>query len=175
MAMRFVLTFNIVWFGACALQHPDHKTHGMQAVSDGRAHKFFQLVCCRIGGSHFLPGDDVKLAKFDIVLTANEFWRDLARGNVNSTWEAVRKINPETQFFAYRDSMACDNEDDNAVPDVNNVARWNISRGLDQGSLNLDNPRLFLKDSKGDRIFVASYNHTFLMDFGSKDWRQYFI
>ena len=46
-------------------------------------------------------------------------------------------------------------------------ARWNVSRGLKQGSLNVDNPQLFLKDSKGSRIYVASYNHTFLMDFGS--------
>jgi hypothetical protein len=137
--------------------------------------RFFQLMCCRIGGAHYLPGDDVKLAKFDIVLTANDFWKDLAHGGANSTWEAVRRINPRTQFFAYRDSMVCDNEDRNTLPDVNNVARWNVSRGLKQGSLNVDNPQLFLKDSKGNRIYVASYNHTFLMDFGSAGWRQYFI
>ena len=86
-------------------------------------HKFFQLMCCRIGGAHFLPGDDVKLAKFDIVVTANAFWKDLAHDGANSTWEAVRRVNPHTQFFAYRDSMACNNEDSNVLPVVNNVAR----------------------------------------------------
>ena len=111
----------------------------------------------------------------DVVLTNNDFWKDLAHGSANSTWEAVHKINPNTKFFAYRDSMASNHEDESVLPDVNNVARWNVSRGLKQGSLNLDNPGLFLKDSKGDRITVASYNHTFLMDFGSAGWRQYFI
>ena len=154
---------------------PDSSRHPARVKTKDAGHKFFQLMCCRIGGAHFLPGDDVKLAKFDIVLTANAFWKDLAHGSANSTWEAVRQVNPHTQFFAYRDSMACNNEDNSVLPDVNNVARWNVSRGLKQGSLNLDNPQLFLKDSKGDRIYVASYNHTFLMDFGSAGWRQYFI
>ena len=61
------------------------------------------------------------------------------------------------------------------MPESNNVARWNVSRGLEQGSLNLDNPDLFLLGKDGKRIYVGSYPHTWLMDVGADRWRQYFI
>jgi len=61
------------------------------------------------------------------------------------------------------------------MPFSNNIARWNVSRGLEQGSLNLDNPDLFLLGSDGKRINVKSYPHTWLMDIGADKWRQYLV
>jgi hypothetical protein len=128
----------------------------------------------------------------------------------------VNAINPDTRFFAYRDSMACDDHDASAMPDANCVARlakggtghvdvtysiplvflhtkyneerlsrlrdstthgqarWNVSRGLPAGSLNLDNQQLFLLNAGNARIQLG-YKDTYLMDFGSGGWRDYFI
>lgn len=77
--------------------------------------------------------------------------------------------------LADRDTLAADNEDKNVMPFSNNVARWNVSRGLAQGSLNLDNPNLFLLGKDDARIYVGSYPHTWLMDVGADKWRQYFV
>ena len=79
------------------------------------------------------------------------------------------------RVLADRDTLAADNEDANKMPESNNVARWNVSRGLEQGSLNLDNPDLFLLGKDGKRIYIGSYPHTWLMDVGADRWRQYFI
>ena len=79
------------------------------------------------------------------------------------------------RVLADRDTLAADNEDTNKMPESNNVARWNVSRGLEQGSLNLDNPDLFLLGKDGKRIYIGTYPHTWLMDVGADRWRQYFI
>jgi hypothetical protein len=55
-----------------------------------------QNMCCRIGGKRLEAGDDAKLARFDLVLTNNMFYRNID----NNTWAAVKKLNPATQIFA---------------------------------------------------------------------------
>ena len=111
-----------------------------------RPQKFWQTACIRIGGSHFEQvGDELKLAKYDIVVTNDDNYKDICSDPscrhrlrhratnathyaTNTTWEAVNRLNPKTIFFAYRDSMACDDHDASTMPDANCVARWSGKR-----------------------------------------------
>ena len=64
---------------------------------------------------------------------------------------------------------------------LNNLGRYDVSRGHAMGSLNGNNPGLFLLDAGGQRIYNKAYSNTsqgtywHLMDFGSAAYQQYWV
>ena len=133
--------------------------------------KFLKTISVRNGGASLAPGDEVLLAKFDKVLL-NRFVYDDIGGD---TWGAIKAINPSTQIYLYQLGRESTNtHDGRSIVFLNDLGRWNISRNHSMGSLNGNNPQLFLLDSNSNRI----YNPAFLAwvhDIGSKDYRDYWI
>jgi hypothetical protein len=129
------------------------------------------------GGPAFVASDAAKLAKFDLIDTEKFRYNDLAP----TTWAAVKALNPNVQIYLYEDGTEASNyQDTYGAAYVYGLGRYNVSRGHSMGSLNGNNPGLFLLDSAGNRIYNPAYssvaNNTFfyLMDFGSAAYQAYF-
>jgi hypothetical protein len=135
-------------------------------------HKFIRTFAIRIGGSSLEPGDEVLLAKFELV-NFNRFHYNDINGD---TWGTIRAINPNVELYLYQAGRSTrDIDDHKPIVYLNNLGRWNISRGHSMGSLNIDNPELFLLDSDSNRIYSPSYPDSWLMDVGSKAYQDYWI
>ena len=101
--------------------------------------KFFQTFGTRNGGASLSNGDEHLLAKFDRVILNRFVYDDIG----DNTWNALKNINPNTQIYLYQLGRETDNDDDeNSIVFLNNVGRWNISRGHSMGNLNNDNSNL---------------------------------
>ena len=57
--------------------------------------KFFQTFLYRCGGAVFNAGDEVIMAKFDLIIGLERFRYDNIHGN---TWAAIKEINPKTKY-----------------------------------------------------------------------------
>ncbi|MCK4965444.1 hypothetical protein KAS50_00350, partial [bacterium] len=106
-------------------------------------HKFMRTFLCRVGGSELSAGDEVLMAKFELVIVGRHQYNKI-NGN---TWGAIKAINPNTEIYLYQASRPNDNQDNASLVDLRGLGRWNISRGHSMGSLNINNPELFLLDS----------------------------
>ena len=109
-------------------------------------------------------------AKYDM-LDCNRFTYDDINGN---TWAALKAINPNIEIFLYQQSRAHDDDDNKNIKFLNNVGRWNTSRGHSMGSLNINNPELFLLDSTSKRIITPIWL-SYLMDVGSNNYIKYWL
>ncbi|MCK5721886.1 MAG: hypothetical protein KAI84_05065, partial [Gammaproteobacteria bacterium] len=123
------------------------------------ANDFIQTVAVKYGP--FTTEQLAISAKYDM-LDCNRFTYDDINGN---TWAALKAINPNIEIFTYQGSRTHDDDDEKHIKFLNNVGRWNISRGHSKGSLNTDNPELFLLDSDSNRI--RSIWGSYVMDVGS--------
>src|SRR5215470_2017445 len=130
------------------------------------------------GGPAFTAADAPKLAKFDLI--------DVDRFRYNSisptTWAAVKSINPGTQFYLYEmGPEAFSYHDTTAQLYLNDLGRYNVSRGHPMGSLNGNHPELFLPDLYGKRLYdlgisnPAAAQYSYLMDFGSSVYQSYWL
>ena len=94
----------------------------------------------------------------------------------------MKSFNPGTQIFLYEDGVKVSNFHD-ALDQVylNDLGRYDISRGHSMGSLNGDHPELFLLDAQGNRIYnvpasnAAALQYWYLMDFGSAVYQSYWL
>lgn len=118
-------------------------------------------------------GDEVTLAKFSIIIL-NRFHYDAIGGD---TWGAIKAINPTSKIYLYTQWHISDpDKDGQAIEYLNNLGRYNVSRGHSMGSLNGDNPDFFLKDSGGNRIYhPPSSVKGYVLDFGDSDFQDYSI
>lgn len=90
------------------------------------------------------------------------------------TWGAIKARSPGTKIFLYQNgAQIADNTDNYAVRALNNLGRYNVSRGSDQGSINKDHPDWFLKNSEGQRLKSSLSSHFFELDFGNKSFADY--
>ena len=133
---------------------------------------FIKTFLCRIGGTAFYPGDELKMAKYDIIF-ANKFHYNDIEGN---TWNAIKAINPEAEIYPYT-TIHCvhDNSDATSAQYLNNLGRYNVSRSHSMGSLNGNNPGFFLLDSSGNRVKGDYNSRRYYLDFGNSSFQQYSI
>ena len=130
------------------------------------------------GGPTLTAGDAPRLAKFDLI-DIDRFRHAQIGGN---TWGAVKALNPAVQIYLYEMGPESTNYMDTAqAVSLNNLGRYDVSRGHSMGSLNGNNPGLFLLNGSGQRIYNMAYSNTgqsrywYLMDFGSAAYQQYWV
>ena len=133
------------------------------------ANDFIQTFALRCGGSPITAEEAAILAKYDMS-NVKRAHHDSVNGD---TWSAIKAINPNTEIFLYQQSKARDT--DYSIVFLNNVGRWNISRGHSMGNLNINNPDLFLLDSNSNRTYVAAFPTGYNMDVGSIKWINYWL
>ena len=131
------------------------------------ANEFINTFISRISGNSLRNGDEVKLAKHDIIIL-NKFHYDDIRGD---TWNAIKSINNKTEIYLYTDmNFVNSNTDNYNTVSLNNIGRYNVSRRHSMGSLNGSNPDLFLKDNNGNRVRDGA---SYLLDFGNTRYQNY--
>jgi hypothetical protein len=143
--------------------------------------KFIPNFLVYLGGGPALVVDDApKLAKFDGINT--DRFRYSAIGPNANTWTEIKSYNPNVQISLYVVGPEDSNFHD-SLPQLylNDIARYDVSRGHPMGSLNGDHPELFLLDSAGKRIYytpasnVAANQYWYLMDFASATYQTYWL
>src|SRR5256885_3853448 len=129
------------------------------------------------GGPRLVAADAQKLAKFDLIDTNKYRYGELAP----NTWAAIKALNPNVGIYLYElGGEASNYQDAWAQIGTYGLGRYNVSRGHSMGSLNGNNPGLFLLDSAGNRIYsafskVASNQFFYLMDSGAPAWQSYWL
>src|SRR5213596_3288618 len=149
------------------------------AAQTAGSSKFIQTFLVYYGGGpRFVAGDAQKMAKFDLIDTNKHRYDEIAP----NTWAAIKAFNPSIGIYLYEDGTEASNYQDTWGPQFTyGLGRYNVSRGHSMGSLNGNNPGLFLLDSAGNRIYNPAYssvaNNTFfyLMDYGSAVYQAYFL
>ena len=135
------------------------------------ANDFIQTFAIRHGGSAITAEEVPILAKYDM-FNCNRFQHDDINGD---TWSTINAINPNAEIFLYQLANPCNSCDHKQIMYLNNVGRWNISRGHSMGNLNTDHPELFLLDAKSNRIYNPAYPTEYRMDIGSNNWINYWL
>jgi hypothetical protein len=134
-----------------------------------------------LGAGPALVADDApKLAKFDGI-EIDRFRYNEISPNAN-TWAEIKSFNPNVQIFLY-EAGAEDSNYHDGLPQVylNDISRYDVSRGHPMGSFNGDHPELFLLDSAANRIYYTAQSNTaanqywYLMDFGSPIYQTYWL
>jgi chitodextrinase len=130
------------------------------------------------GGPGLIASDAQKLAKFDLLDIDRFRYNELAP----STWAAVKALNPNIGIYLYELGPETPNYQDAwAQVALNGLGRHDVSRGHPQGSLNGNNPGLFLLDATGTRIYSAAFSNVaanqfwYLMDFGNPAYQSYWV
>ena len=134
------------------------------------------------GGPTLVAGDAQKLAKFDL-LDFDRFRFDQIAPN---SWSAIKAINPNVQIYLYELGAYDSNFHDGTPQEfINDIDRYNVSRGHSMGSLNGNHPELFLKDSAGNRLYSTDFSYpnngrapgefVYLMDFGAAAYQSYWL
>ena len=136
-----------------------------------RANDFIQTYALRCGGRAITAEEAAILAKYDMI-DANRFHHSDVNGD---TWSTIKAINPSIEIFLYQTSRARDDYDKKAIEYLNNVGRWNVSRGHSMGNLNTNHPELFLLDSKSNRTYDPAFSRAHIMDAGSNNWINYWL
>ena len=132
--------------------------------------KFINTFLYRIGGNNLRPVDKYTVANFDIVFL-NKFHYDDIDGD---TWGSIKAINPDIKIFLYTTHNTVFSSHDNIqTVYLNDLGRYNISRGHSMGSLNRDHPEFFLKDANGNRITKSGYSDRYVLDFGNSVFQNY--
>ena len=150
------------------------------AQAGGGAAKCMQIyVHYQMPAAHLVPGDEVKLARYDMFSFNRHRYYDLTP----DTYSLVRAINPDIIILNYvhgpgiwtgwsEGDWSMDSED---VLGINNISRYSNARGHSMGNLNDDNPGLFLLNSSGERIHTYYKSFRWLMDFGSAEYQAYWV
>jgi len=138
---------------------------------DSSGGEFIQTFLIRYGGSSLNAGDEVLMAKFDLIAANRFHYNDIG----GDSWGAIKAINPNTEIFLYQMSRVRDDYDNETIERLNNLGRWNISRDHSMGNLNVDNAVLFLLDYWGNRIYVPAYVGSWNMDVGDSNYQDYWL
>ena len=135
--------------------------------------KFINTFLYRIGGSALRSGDESHLAKHSIIFVQKYHYDDI-RGD---TWGAIKKINQNAKIYTYASTMLVNTQDDSVSPVfLNNLGRYNVSRGHSMGSLNGNHKEFFLLNSNGQRVRWKWNNKpVYWLDFGNSNFHKYSI
>lgn len=144
----------------------DTKTFSIHVV------KFVNTVIFRIGGSDLVAGSESVISKFDYVVMNRFHYNDIN----GDTYSTLRALNPNIKIFLYQSGTSVSNTSDtSSIQRLNNLGRWNNSRGHSMGNLNVDNPECFLLDASGNRILYATGSAYHEMDMGNADYQAYWL
>lgn len=144
-----------------------------------RSPKFIPTFLTYYGGGLPLTGADApRLAKFDLLDVDRFRYADID-GN---TWAAVKALSPSVEIYLYEMGAEAPNFLDAAATlSLNGLGRHDVSRGHSMGSLNGNQPALFLLDASGNRIYSTGYSDPatnrfwYLMDFGNAAYQAYWV
>ena len=128
----------------------------------------------------FQSGDDVKYAKCDLLDFARNRYNQIVKNGVY-TYDLIHAINPSSVICIYEQgpdvwtgwTPGSYEFDTCAVTDMNNIARYRVSRGHSMGALDPDQPQFFLLQSSGARCHTYDASYRYLMDFGSPSFVNY--
>src|SRR5260221_5783357 len=143
--------------------------------------KFIPSFLVYFGGGPALVLDDApKLARFEGI--GIDRFRYVKISPNADTWTEIKSYNPSVQIFVY-EAGAEDSNFHDGLPqaNLNDIARYDLSRGHPMGSLNGNHPELFLLDSAGSRIYdtgrsnVAANQYWYAMDFGAATYQSYWL
>jgi len=130
------------------------------------------------GGPTLTAADAPTLGKFDLIDIDRFRYTDIG----SQTWAAIKAVNPNSQIYLYEDGVEVQNQQDSfAQVSLNNLGRYNVSRGHPMGSLNGNHPEFFQKDASGNRIYDSGFSNTatgsyyYLLDFGSSAYQSYWL
>ena len=149
------------------------------APAAGRPAKFIPTFLVYYGGGPPFTADDAaRLAKFDL-LDVDRFRYANIGGN---TWAAVKALNPDLEIYLYEMGPESPSYLDSLPPQqLNGLGRHDVSRGHPMGSLNGNQPGLFLRDVAGNRVYNTAFSdrnasrYWYLMDFGSRAYQAYWL
>ncbi len=109
-------------------------------------------------------------AEYELVVT-DRFRHSQVGGN---TWKAIKSLSPDTKIFLYQDGpFVHSNTDSYPLRGLNNLARYNVSRGSSDGSLKGDHPDWFLMSSSGQPVVNIIDPKRLVLDFGNPDFAAY--
>ncbi len=151
----------------------------LPAAAQTASTKFIPTFLLYYGGGPALTAADApKLAKFDLLDIDRFRYTDIG----SQTWAAIKAVNPNSQIYLYVDGVEVQTQQDTmAQVYLNNLGRYNVSRGHPMGSLNGNHPEFFQKDATGNRIYSESYSnpgansYLYLLDFGSSAYQSYWV
>ncbi|MFC1610552.1 putative glycoside hydrolase [Myxococcota bacterium] len=135
--------------------------------------KLFQTFLVRINGSALQEGEEVTLARYDL-LQLHRFHSDDIR---DDSWAAVRAINPQVEIYVTQSSHTVDsNADARPLINLTDLGRFGVSRGHSMGDLDNDNPGFFLLDTSSSRMLdPGSCTSCWILDFGNPEFQRYWI
>jgi hypothetical protein len=82
------------------------------------------------GGPALTAADAAKLGKFDLLDVDRVRYADIG----SKTWAAIKAVNPNSQIYLYQDGIEVQNQQDStAQVYLNNLGRYNVSRGTPWG------------------------------------------
>jgi chitodextrinase len=129
-------------------------------------------------GPTLVAADASKLAKYDLLGTDRFRYTQIGP----NTWAAIKAINPEAQIYLYEMGPDAPNHlDATSQLNLNGLGRHNVSRGHFMGSLNGNNPGLFLRGNSGSRVYRLGNSNPganqfwYLMDFGATAYQSYWV
>jgi len=166
-------------FATCAAAIALLLSAAFPAAAQTPSTKFIPTFLVYYGGGPALTAADApKLGKFDLIDIDRFRYTDIN----SQTWAAIKTVNPNSQIYLYEDGVEVQNlQDSKTQVYLNNLARFDVSRGHPMGSLNGNHPELFQKDAAGNRIYnkwysdPASNSYWYLLDFGSAAYQSYFM
>lgn len=137
--------------------------------------KLFQTCLVRNGGEPLVSGDAAKIAEYDLAIF-NRFFYDNLGGNA---WAQIKKLNPATLLYLYEMGIEIASSHDRyGIEYLNDLGRYNVSRGHPMGAVNTNHPEFFLLDVSGKRIYNSDFStppsqYWYLLDFGSPAYQAY--
>lgn len=99
---------------------------------------------------------------------------------VTNAWSQIKVHNPGILLYLYEmgSEMGSGNDSQSAAY-LNELGRYNVSRGHPMGSINGNNPAFFLLGSSGKRLVDSGYSTStsteYFLDFGSPTYQQYWV
>ena len=135
--------------------------------------QFFNII--QMNGPAWHSGDEVKWAKYAMIDVDRHRYNQIT----SDTYGLIHSLNPTEIICIYQQGPETSNPPPPFEPwdpvVVNDIGRYNVSRGHSMGNLNTNNPGLFLLKADGTRCHTYSSSIRYLMDFGSDDFIRYWV
>jgi hypothetical protein len=149
-----------------------NENSALETVEDQIGTEDIKTFLYHIQGRDIQSGDVATLAKFDNVVLQRFNYDDVG----GKTYSAIKNINPNTKIFLYiLGATNSDDHDSNSIGQLNCISRWINSRGHSKGNFSINNADLLLLDSNGKRIYIPTFEHDWLCDFGTQRYQDYWM
>ncbi len=145
-------------FSSLALSAPQ-----LSQSCSGKAICTFQVI---YGGKLFNNADIEKLAKNSVVVTDRHQYRAFPK---------IKSLNPDEIILIYQNGPQVAEDTDHLPPQfLNNIGRFDISRGNTKGSVN-DHPEWFLRNESGGFVRNSINKKSRVLDYGNPEVRDFWI